>query len=475
MATKTLFKWSKHITPVQVEKLIRAEKDLHKAKLVFDSATAEYGNGFRHDHTTFGIMISKLVSANQFRPAEQMLERMKDEKCNIVENIFLSICRAYGRVHRPLDAVRVFHRMDEFGCVPTERSYITVFAILVEENQLKVAMRFYKYMKEMGILPSVVSLNILIKALCKNSGTIDSAFEIFREMPNHGCNPDSYTYGTLINGLCRLGKICEAKELFKEMGAKGCSPSVVTYTSLMNGLCQSKNIDEAMGLLEDMISKGIEPNVFTYSSLMDGFCKAGRSSEAIELLEIMVKKRHKPNMITYSTLISGLCKEKKLPKAVEMLDRMKIQGIKPDAALYGKIIDMFCEIRKFHEAANFLDEMILGRMSPNRLTWSLHVRTNNTVVRGLCTDKDQKRAFQMYLSMRSRGISVEPETYDSLVKCLYSNGEMQKGARVFEERVREGCVPDRETWSRMVRGFCNGSEVWEASESLVIELVADSI
>lgn len=68
-------------------------------------------------------------------------------------------------------------------------------------------------------------------------------------MPNRGCTPDSYTYGTLINGLCRLGKIGEAKELFKEMETKGCSPSVVTYTSLIHGLCQSGNLDEAMDCL----------------------------------------------------------------------------------------------------------------------------------------------------------------------------------------------------------------------------------
>ncbi|KDP21012.1 hypothetical protein JCGZ_21483 [Jatropha curcas] len=475
MGTKPLFKWSKQIRPAQVEQLIRAEKDVKKALLIFDSATAEYGNGFRHDHNTFRVMISKLLSSNQFRPAEEMLSRMKEEKCSIPEDVFLSFCRAYGRVHRPLDAIRVFHKMNDFECKPTQKSYITVFAILVEENQLKVAMRFYRYMKEMGISPTVVSLNILIKALCKNSGTIDAAFRIFREMPNHGCNPDSYTFGTLINGLCRSGKTNEAKELFKEMKLKGCLPSVVTYTSLIHGLCQSKNIDEAMGLLEDMTTEGIQPNVFTYSSLMDGLCKNGRSSQALKLLVMMVGKLHKPNMITYSTLINGLCKEGKLPEAVEMLDRMKLQGIKPDAGLYGKIISGFCEIRKFQIAANFLDEMLILGISLNRLTWSLHVRINNIVVQGLCTDNDRNRAFQLYLSMRTRGISVEAETFDSLVKCFCNNGDLNKTSRIVDEMVLDGCVPDRETWNVVLCGLWDRRKVREASELLAIELMNELV
>ncbi|XWS19641.1 hypothetical protein CRYUN_Cryun31cG0033100 [Craigia yunnanensis] len=208
---------------------------------------------------------------------------------------------------------------------------------------------------------------------------MDSDLHIFLEMPNRG-----------------FGKITEAKELFEEMKMRDCSPSVVTYSSLIHGLCQSKNINEAIGLLEEMKSNGIEPNVFTYSSLMDGLCKYGRSSEAMELLETMGK----------------------LQEAVEILDRMKLKGQQPDAGLYEKIISGFCDINKFQEAANFLDEMVLGRTLPNRLTWSLHVRIYNMVVQGLCTKSDLSRAFQLYLTMRTRGISVETGTFETLMKSL---------------------------------------------------------
>lgn len=466
-----MIKWPKQISGSLVVQLIRAEKDPQKAIVIFDAAAAEYANGFRHDHNTFGVMISRLLSANQFRPAEDLLDRMKDEKCKISEDIFLSICRAYGRVHKPGEVIRIFQKMKQYDCEPTQKSYITVFSILVDENQLKVALRFYKYMRQMGIPPSVASLNVLIKALCKNGGTMDTAFRIFREMPNCGCTPDSYTYGTLINGLCRLGKISEAKELFAEMGSKGCLPSVVTYTSLIHGLCLSKDLDEALGFLEEMKQKGIVPNVYTYSSLMDGLCKGGRCSKAMELLEVMVSQRLQPNTITYSTLIHGLCKEGRVREAVELLDRMKLRGLKPDAGLYGKVINGFCDACKFKEAANFLDEMVLGGISPNRLTWSLHVRIHNTVVRGLCTESDPNRAFQLYLSMRNRGISIEAETFDCLVNRFSKKGDLHKAARIVDEMVLDGCIPDETMWSTMVAGFWDRRKVREATELVQVELM----
>lgn len=475
MSCKTLIKWSKQITPSQVQQLIRAERDVQKAVLIFDSATAEYSNGFRHDHNTFGLMVARLASANQFRSAEELLNRMKEEKCNFTDEIFLSICRAYGRVHKPLDALRIFEKMKEFQCEPTQKAYVTVFSILVSENQLKMAQRFHRYMKEMGIPPSVASLNVLIKALCLNSGTMDAAFRVFREMPDHGCIPDSYTYGTLVSGLCKFGRISEAKDLFKEMETKGCSPTVVTYTSLIHGLCLSNNLDEAIELLKEMSSKGIEPNVVTYSSLMDGLCKGGRSSQAMELLEKMVNKRHSPNMITYSTLINGLCKEGKLREALEIFDRMKLQGLKPDAGLYGKIIIGLCDSVKFREAANFLDEMVLGGILPNRLTWTVHVKIHNMVVQGLCTENDANRAFLVYLSMRTRCISIDANTFNSLVSCFCKKGDMHKSARIVNEMVLEGHAPDEVIWSAVVSGFWGRRKVREAAELVQAELMAEFI
>ncbi|KAL0425473.1 UNVERIFIED_CONTAM: Pentatricopeptide repeat-containing protein [Sesamum radiatum] len=98
-----------------------------------------------------------------------------------------------------------------------------------------MAFKFFRYMRGKGIPASVVSLNVLIKALCKSSRTLDSAFQIFHKMPKHGHTTDSYTYETLINGLYRVGRTLKAKDLLIDMEANDCSPSVITYSCLIHG------------------------------------------------------------------------------------------------------------------------------------------------------------------------------------------------------------------------------------------------
>lgn len=470
---KRMMKWPKTITASVVHQLILAEKDIHKAVAVFDAATAEYINGFRHNDRTFTLMISKLVSANHFKSAEELLSRMKDENCNISEDPFLKIFHGYGRVHRPLEAVRVFHKMKDFQCEATPKSYITILAILVEENQVNLALKFYRYMREMGVSPSLASLNLLIKALCKNSGTMDTALKIFTEMPNRGFMPDVYTYGTLINGFCKLGKMDDAQRLFDEMQTKDCTPSVVTYTSLIHGLFQSEDFTEAKRLFEEMVSKGIEPNVYTYTSVMDGFCKNGYSAQAMQLLDIMVSKRHMPNMITYSTLIHGLCREDKIREALEVFDRMKLQGLKPDAGLYGKIISGFCNMSRFREAANFLDEMVLEGISPNKLTRHLHVHIHNMVVEGLSNSNEASRAFHLYVDMQSRGISVYESTFTTLVDCFCNTGNLEVAARTLDEMVFDGYAPGKEIWDALLRKFTDQWEAGEAGAELILQSLTE--
>ncbi|KAF6151100.1 hypothetical protein GIB67_042435 [Kingdonia uniflora] len=223
------------------------------------------------------------------------------------------------------------------------------------------------------------------------------------EIPDHGCTPDSYTYATLVNELCKLGKISEAKELFREVDAKGCSPTIVTYTSLIHRSCLSNILNEAMKLFEEMSRKGIEPNVVTFSSLIDGFCKGGRSLQALKLLEKMI------------------------------LDRMKLQGLKLDVVLYGRLVNNIFNSSKFQEAVNLLDEMVPCGMLPNHVSWSLHVNNHNMAVHGLCTEKDLNQAFQIYLSTRTKQILADSETYKSLMGCFSKKGDVYKASQIVNE------------------------------------------
>ncbi|KAM1138868.1 hypothetical protein COP1_036751 [Malus domestica] len=74
--------------------------------------------------TTFGLMISQLVSANRIRSAE----------CSVTEDIPPCLQRLWLRSQATGPGwCKGVHKMDDFQCKPTQKSYITIRGILVEE------------------------------------------------------------------------------------------------------------------------------------------------------------------------------------------------------------------------------------------------------------------------------------------------------------------------------------------------------
>jgi pentatricopeptide repeat protein len=317
-------------------------------------------------------------------------------------------------------------------------------------------------MRAAGFAPTAATYNVLLKAHCSDAAAhIEDALRLFRNIPK----PDVCSYNTIIDGLCRRGRLAEALDMFSEMVGKCIAPTVVTYTTVIHWLAREGCFDDALKIFHEMGRRGVSPNLVTYSSLIDGLCKGGRATSALELLDRMVKEKKLPNTITYSSVIDGLCKEHMLSEAMEILDRMRLQGRKPDAGLFGKLIVGLCDAGRAVEAANYLDEMVLAGIEPNRVTWSLHARINNTVLTALCDKGELGRAFQVYQSTRTRSISTDPTTFHLLVES-FSKNNIEKAARVVLDMLSERCIPERETWDAIISGYWSKKKVRQEAKEI---------
>ena len=146
-------------------------------------------------------------------------------------------------------------------------------------------------------------------------------------MISKGHEPNVVTYNTLIDGLCKEGKIDKAVDILHDMISKGHEPNVVTYNILINGLCKKGEIDKAVDILHDMISKECEPNVVTYNTLIDGLCK----KRDIDFDDwYMISNRHEPKDVIYKILVHGLLHEGEIEKAADVLDIMISKGLEPN-------------------------------------------------------------------------------------------------------------------------------------------------
>ncbi|XP_047057058.1 protein Rf1, mitochondrial-like [Lolium rigidum] len=150
------------------------------------------------------------------------------------------------------------------------------------------AFLIFEDIQKQGMKPNVVTYSAMIDAFC-GKGRMNDAIEQFNQMIDMGVRPDVQTYRCLIQGYCTHGHLGRAKELVYEMMEKsiGC-PGVVFFNSIMNNLCKEGRVTDAQDIFDFMKHIGEKPNVITFNSLIDGYCLVGKMQIASSLEYMMI-------------------------------------------------------------------------------------------------------------------------------------------------------------------------------------------
>ncbi|XP_031252726.1 pentatricopeptide repeat-containing protein At1g62914, mitochondrial-like [Pistacia vera] len=185
-----------------------------------------------------------------------------------------------------------------------------------------------------------------------------------------GCRPNVGTYGSLIDGLCKTGKISVAIKLHEEMvngnGGFGviCRPNVVSYNIIIDGLCKAGLIEKGKSLFTEMIQRGVDPNVYTYSILINGFYLTYRIGDARALFDFITRKRYRPD-VCYTTLINWCGKNKEVKRALYLYRETILKGIRPDVITYSTLLTGLFLKGNVKDARNLVGEMRLNGVFPN--------------------------------------------------------------------------------------------------------------
>lgn len=105
-----------------------------------------------------------------------------------------------------------------------------------------------------------------------------------------GMAPNSATFGHLIYGFCRVGKLDVAKNLFKEMIDMGLKPEAECYFTLIYYLCRELDFEVASNICEEAMGNGWVPNFTTMKSLVDGLAGIGKIAEAKKIIRLVKEK-----------------------------------------------------------------------------------------------------------------------------------------------------------------------------------------
>ncbi|KAI3787123.1 hypothetical protein L1987_41352 [Smallanthus sonchifolius] len=140
------------------------------------------------------------------------------------------IIKAHAKCHEIDQAIRVFREMALYGNEPNLYTYCYLIHGLCEKGRVDEGLGFYKEMREKGLVPKGSSFMILICSLAMEQRFEDSI------SLSESMSPDLLTYKTVVEGLCREGRVDDAFDVLEEFRKKDGFMNEKTYKILLNGL-----------------------------------------------------------------------------------------------------------------------------------------------------------------------------------------------------------------------------------------------
>ncbi|XP_031403385.1 pentatricopeptide repeat-containing protein At1g74900, mitochondrial [Punica granatum] len=366
-----------------------------------------------------------------------------------------TIKRLWNHAPKAIQFFQTLIRLPNYS--PYASSFDHAIDLAARLRDYRTAWAFVAQMRALRLGPSPKTLAIIAERYV-SAGKPDRAIKVFLSMHEHGCRQDLNSFNTILDILCKSGRVEMAyNKLFRVFKGRFKADSV-SYNIIANGWCLKKCTPKALEVLKEMVESGLTPVSNTYNIMLNGFFKAGQIDEAWKFFLQMKKRKCEIDVVTYTTVVHGLGVAGEISRARKVFDEMVKEGILPSVATYNAMIQVFCKKDNVENALLVFDEMLRKGYAPNTTTY-------NVVIRGLCHAGHMDRAVDFMMRMHGDGCKPNVQTYNVVIRYFCDAGEIERGLDLFGKMRGEGdYLPNLDTYHILISSMF----VRKKSDDLVV-------
>ncbi|TKY59360.1 Pentatricopeptide repeat-containing protein [Spatholobus suberectus] len=415
--------------------------ELLEAQLVLDEMAAK---GIEPNAYTYNIMMDGLCRNHMLSDARGLMDLMMSNGVYPDTVTYSTLLHGYCSKGKVFEAKSVLREMVRNGCQPNTYTCNTLLHSLWKEGRTLEAEEMLQKMNEKCYQPDTVTCNIVVNGLCRN-GELDKAIEIVSEMWTNG--PTSLdkgnSFASLINSIANVSNSL---------------PDGITYTTLINGLCKVGRLEEAKKKFIEMLAKNLHPDSVTYDTFIWSFCKQGKISSAFHVLKDMEINGCSKTLQTYNALIWGLGSKKQIFEIYGLMDEMREKGISPDICTYNNIISCLCEGGKAKDAVSLLHEMLDKGISPNMSSFKI-------LIKAFCKSGDFKVACELF----DVALSIcghKEALYSLMFNELLAGGQLLEAKELFEASLDRYLTLKNFMYKDLIERLCQDERLADANSLL---------
>ncbi|XP_055805630.1 pentatricopeptide repeat-containing protein At4g21170 [Solanum dulcamara] len=328
---------------------------------------------------------------------------------------------------------------------------------------------------------SPVMYNILIDCYSER-GNFEAAFGYLNDMYSKRIDPTFSTFSSILDGACKYQNAEVIESVMSSMVEKGLLPKVVTpdYDSVIQKFSGMGKAYAAELFFREAYEKRIKLQDSTYGSMLRAFSKEGKAEDAIWMYDIILERKIFINDKCCSAFMSVLCNENPSEEVSSMLKDLIGRGFVPPISQVSNFIVSQCEKHKWQEAEELLnvilqrglqfesfccyylvrhycfsrriDSAISLHTELQRLGIALDVETYCTLLDRLFKLRRHEEALRIFNYMRTHDM-LSSVSFSIMIRGLCQEKEFRKAMRLHDEMLKLGLKPDRKAYKRLISGF----------------------
>ncbi|KAM0947390.1 putative tetratricopeptide-like helical domain superfamily [Dioscorea sansibarensis] len=417
--------------------------------------------------------------------ARKMFAEMPER--NVVS--WTALISAYIYAREPLEALRVFDQMLEFGLEePNGFTFSAALKACGLLRDIEYGRWIHGLVSKAGLLFDIVLMNSVLDMYVK-CGSVEEARRVFEEI-----FPGNFSsWNTMIAGYCKEGNMVEAEELFCQAPehdgvsfngliagfAQIESPKASKYVCLMHKLgfkldyftfpcalntCGSLRLEQlGMQIHSYIIKYGYESNHYTGPALVDMYAKCGQISEARKLFDQYLHQRPLWDRLPlFNSMLSGyVCNRNERPALDLILEIYKVaigmdaytlssalkvcinlQNLRIGMQVHSLIITNSCHLDSIvgsvlvdlYTKCCRLDDarrVFAGLPHKDAIAWS-------GLITGCVQQGSHELAFSLFRDMIHSCVGVEHFALSSIVKACSVLSAIQSGKQVHSLCIKSG-------------------------------------